>query len=506
MSSTAEELLTEGQLENIDISMFDIRLVPIDQVKIDPPETNPRLHTEESDRVLDTSVGEFGGQRGIVIDEDGNSLAGTGVLEAMKRKGATHVITLTPKDPRLKDKVLIAKVASDLTPEQQDRYRAVDNIAGEAGGWNHAVIEQMRDRGDLSEYRTHVDRILAARMHTDGEGSGGGEEDKDKGARVDEAAELAKKWGVRPGQIWEIPSQTARGDAHRIMCGDAAVPDDVEALMGGTRARGFFSDPPYAVDYDGSNHPHQWAGRSEEREKLREKLPEDVVAALDVQHDEVGEEEFDAGAVPDGLPVDVLTTAAFEEEFYGEWDKLTPEEAAKLWLDTCQLAVSVALMDDAAWYWCHASKHQALVEKIWNQVGAFMHQQIIWAKNRPVFTRSWAMWQHEPIMMGWKRGNRPPRVTKQYERTLWQIDTIPPGQHGLHPTEKPPELFARMMRQHCRPGEVCYEPFGGSHAQMVAGEACRVIVFSMEKNPKWVAVGLQRAADMGLHPAIVQER
>jgi hypothetical protein len=49
-----------------------------------------------------------------------------------------------------------------------------------------------------------------------------------------------------------------------------------------------------------------------------------------------------------------------------------------------------------AWYCWHASRRQAMLEACWEKAGAFVHQQIIWVKDRGVLTRSHYLWKHEP--------------------------------------------------------------------------------------------------------------
>jgi len=80
----------------------------------------------------------------------------------------------------------------------------------------------------------------------------------DPGAEVDRAEELRAKWDTARGQLWEIPSLSVPGKAHRLLCGDSTSAEDVTRLMAGERARLFATDPPYLVDYDGTNHPHKW--------------------------------------------------------------------------------------------------------------------------------------------------------------------------------------------------------------------------------------------------------
>ncbi len=42
---------------------------------------------------------------------------------------------------------------------------------------------------------------------------------------------------------------------HRLLCGDCTIVADVQRVMDGQRAVLFATDPPYLVDYDGTNHP-----------------------------------------------------------------------------------------------------------------------------------------------------------------------------------------------------------------------------------------------------------
>jgi DNA modification methylase len=70
-------------------------------------------------------------------------------------------------------------------------------------------------------------------------------------------AEPPRNPASRPGDLWIL------GD-HRLLCGDSTNHADVRRLMNGERAVLFATDPPYLVDYDGSNHPTRnkipWAG------------------------------------------------------------------------------------------------------------------------------------------------------------------------------------------------------------------------------------------------------
>ncbi|MCC6799227.1 MAG: site-specific DNA-methyltransferase [Anaerolineae bacterium] len=228
--------------------------------------------------------------------------------------------------------------------------------------------------------------------------------------------------------------------------------------MAGERAALFATDPPYLVDYDGTNHPHKW----NEPDKNKD-----------------------------------------WSESYQDWDDSTQGEA--LYDGFIQRAVELAIAPDAAWYCWHASRRQALLESIWQRYGAFVHQQIIWVKDRPILTRSWYMWQHEPCFFGWVKGQKPPRHADDYPPTVWTLPTVPAGERTDHPTSKPVELFSLPMRQHTVVGDVCYEPFAGSGSQHVAGEQTGRLVFGLELQPQYVAVILERLSGMGLAPRRVEE-
>lgn len=232
--------------------------------------------------------------------------------------------------------------------------------------------------------------------------------------------------------------------------------------MNGQRACLFATDPPYLVAYDGTNHPHKW-NASEELKRRKNKDWSDKYT--DVDNPELGEALYDA---------------------------------------FIKVAVAIAITENAGWYAWHASRNQALLEAVWNKYGAFVHQQIIWAKDRPILTRSWYMWGHEPCLFGWVKGNKPKRIADDYPSSVWSFPTAAPGETTDHPTQKPIELFAIPIRQHTVKGDICYEPFSGSGTQLCAAQLLGRVCYAMEKAPPFVAVALERLSEMGMKPKVVR--
>uniref|UniRef100_UPI00102C39AA DNA methyltransferase n=1 Tax=Candidatus Magnetaquicoccus inordinatus TaxID=2496818 RepID=UPI00102C39AA len=141
----------------------------------------------------------------------------------------------------------------------------------------------------------------------------------------------------------------------------------------------------------------------------------------------------------------------------------------------------------------HASKRQAMVEAVWEEMGAFVHQTIIWNKNTSILSRTHYLWKHEPCFFGWMRGNRPPRLEGSDNcTTVWDMKGLAGDERPEHPTPKPLEAFGIPMRQHVEKGGLCYEPFSGGGSQIMAGEANHRRVYAMEISPVYVDVAVQR--------------
>jgi DNA modification methylase len=250
---------------------------------------------------------------------------------------------------------------------------------------------------------------------------------------------------TKPGDLYEFGN-------HRLLCGDSTNAEDVRRVMKGERAILFATDPPYLVGYDGTNHPGQTKTKNTD----------------------------------------------WSETYGPTWDEADAAQNNELYDRYIKAAVAEAIDPHAAWYCWHASRRQRMVEDAWEKNGAFVHQQIIWAKpNRPILTRSWFLWAHEPCFMGWIKGNKPPRETSDYERSVWEIEGLNNDERPDHPTPKPLECFAVPMRQHTKKDGLCYEPFSGSGTQFIAGEQLGRRVYGLEISPAYCDVAVRRWLALG---------
>jgi hypothetical protein len=359
-----------GKCDGSDDVKPNVRVVSIAQLVLD--EKNANKGTKRGRELLGESLEKYGAARSVVVDRNNRVIAGNKTVEAARAAGMKSISVVETDGSSL---VAVQRGDLDLKRDKKARELAIaDNRVGEIDlEWNPEVLALLDV--DLKQFWNENELNVLLKDFRNTELSA-------PEPKLDQAAELQKKWKTRRGQIWEI------GD-HRLMCGDSANATDVSALMAGKTAKLCATDPPYLVSYDAKNHPSKnfsgknkdWKGRYADKQKTEPLGP-------------------------------------FYEAFLRQ-------------------ALAVCEANAAIYVW-HASQRQIEVEKAMRDCGILVHQQIIWVKNKPVLTHSFYMWQHEPCFFGWKQGNKPKRNPGDFPTTVWQIDVpVLPGVESRHPTEKP---------------------------------------------------------------------
>jgi len=228
---------------------------------------------------------------------------------------------------------------------------------------------------------------------------------------------------------------------HRLLVADATDPANLARLMGGEKAAVLATDPPYLVNYRADNHPNSWTGSPGSKDK-----------AWDDYHDPAAGAEFYRAFLAAALP---------------------------------------HLAPDAAIYQWHAEKRRSLVEAAWEACGLHLHQIIIWVKTRPVLGRSHYMWGHEPCAYGWRKGHEPGLRPPASATTVWGVGQAGEPK-GLHPTQKPVELFRRPIEYHTVAGDIVLDPFAGSGPAIIAAELTGRRAYCLEIDPAYAQAAIER--------------
>ena len=402
---------------------LQVQTVPLDKLVQDP--ANARSHSERNIRSIAASLKRFGQVEPLVVQKSRwRVVGGNGRVEAMRSLGWTEANV----------------VVLDLSDIEATSLAIALNRTAELATWDEdtlaRLLEEMQRSGELDPAwftEEELDNLLTE-LHG-GEGEGNGEDPGEQEPPADPV--------TTTGDLWIL-------GGHRLLCGDSTNPRDMERLMDGQTAVLLATDPPYLVDYDGTNHPaehHKKAGRKKTK-----------------SGNEVGNKHWDDYIDPEA-----------SVEFFEAWLRIA--------LEHCVERVPV--------YQWHATRRQALVEAAWERNDLLIHQAIIWAKPRGVLTRSHFMWQHEPCFYGWPEGKMPIKARRPSpdQTTIWEIGG---ESDGIHPTQKPLEVFTRPMKYHTRKDEICLEPFSGSGSQIIAGEKEERRVFAMEQSPAFVQAAILR--------------
>jgi len=259
---------------------------------------------------------------------------------------------------------------------------------------------------------------------------------------VDKAKEMLEKWGVERGQIWEIPGKAG---VHRVMCGDSTDAGDVELLLGGAEPYLMVTDPPYGVEYDPN-----W--RNEAAKKGQIGYAAGRIGQV------VNDDRTDWGDVFKAWPSQVLYS------------------------------------------WSPPGDHIIVTGKSILDAGFQIRSQIIWRKTMFAISRGHYHWRHEPCWYAVRKGKKAQWIGDRSQSTVWDIRLVDDdrGDKG-HGTQKPVECMARPIRNH--EGNVA-DPFVGSGTTVVAAEQEGRISFTMDVEPKYVAVVLERMTSHGLKPVM----
>ena len=376
--------------------MANEKIIYMKLSEIEPYENNPRFNEDSVDRVAN-SIKAFGFKQPIVVDANNVIIAGHTRYKAAKQIGLSDVPVI---------------VASDLSEDEVKAYRLADNKVGEASSWDFEALNielsELMDF-DMGQFGFEFDSIDEASLEDIVE---------------DEVPEEPENPESKLGDVYAL------GD-HLLMCGDSTSEEDVSILMAGDKASMVFTDPPWNVNYGGSNHP-KWKNRK-------------------IMNDSMETEDF------------------------------------KTFMDNVFARMKESIHPGAMTYVVMSAQEWGNLMLSLNENGFHWSSTIIWAKDTMVLGRKDYHPQYEPIWYGWEGSeSRLCPLTDRTQTDLWEIPR--PKKSDEHPTMKPVSLVARAVQNSSMKGDIILDLFGESGTTLIACEQTKRKCRMMELSPGYVDV------------------
>jgi len=390
--------------------LVTVEQVPIDLLRPDPG--NPRWIGQEELDSLERSIRQFGFVAPVLARrEDGTVIGGHQRLLAARRLGL----------------VTVPVTYLDLSIEQARLLNlALNKISG---SWDDQLLARMladlqASEADLSLSGFGQDELTNLLRSLDVRDKAERVEDFDLDSALEDASRTARS---KPGDLWALGE-------HRLLCGDATKPADVELLLTGSKASMAFTDPPYNVSL--GDHGGQQRGARKRR-----------------------------------IANDSMDPIAWET-FVRAWGR--------------NLLASV----DGAIYVAMSSKEMPLVSLVLAEEGGHWSDTIIWHKDRFVLGRADYQRAYEPIWFGWREGSSHHWCGDRDQDDVWEIAR--PSDAPLHPTMKPLSLMERAINNSSKPGDLVLDLFAGSGSTLIACERTGRRCSAVELDPRYADVILAR--------------
>ena len=405
-------------MSEIKVFARDYPMASID--KFIPYANNARTHSKEQINKLRSIYRGIGYGDPVEVDENFTILSGHGRVEAAKAEGM---------------KELPYVMLTGMTEAEKKAYILAVNRSALDAGWDEELlaveIDALQEMG-MDPLLTGFDEKELAALYAD-------ESEEAKDDEFDLSAALEKATFVNCGDIWTVGN-------HRLMCGDATKPEDVQKLMNGRRANLIVTDPPYGVSFKSSS-------------------------GLTIQNDSMKNEEFYT-----------FLLSAFQ-------------------------AAAAVLEKGGAAYVFHADTEGLNFRRAFVDAEFHLAGVCIWVKNSLVLGRSDYQWQHEPVLYGFLQNGKHfwSKEAGRKQTTIWNFDK--PKRNENHPTSKPIDLLAYPITNSSQENSIVLDTFGGSGSTMMACEQTGRVCYMMELDPKYASVILRRyVEDFGNADQVYVER
>jgi DNA modification methylase len=414
---------------------------------------NPRKNDHAIEQMASV-ITEFGFRIPVVAKSTGELVDGHLRLKAARKLGLTTVPVV---------------LADELTDVQIKAFRLLANRSATWGQWDDALLALEMEDLKLADFDLsltgfedgEIARLLADDVASD-------EVDQEQAVDEPDAADDVPDAPVVPvsrtGDVWALGS-------HRLICGDAADPQVIAALMDGEPASLCFTSPPYGSQRDYTHGIGDW-----------DALMQCAFARLPM-----------AG---DGQVLVNLGLIHRDNEFIPYWDGWLSWMRAQGWRRFAWYVWDQGPGMPGDWngrlapsfeFVFHFNREARRPNKIvpCKHAGQDSHLRADGS--------STAMRQKDGEVGGWSHAGQPTqdtRIPDSVIRIMRHKGKI--GQDIDHPAVFPVALSEHVMEAFSNPGDLVFDPFNGSGTSLLAAQRTSRQCRAVEIAPEYVDVAIRR--------------
>ena len=472
-----------------------IERMAIADLKLDP--NNARKHDNVNLEAIAGSLKQFGQRKPIVISQDLTVVAGNGTLTAAKTLGWTEIDSV--------------RVPADWDADRIKAFALADNRTAELAQWDTTILNLQIE--DLTDAGFHVEEfgfdLLSPVEET-------------KEIEETEIPDLAPK-RVTYGDLWKL------GD-HRLMCGDSTNKDDVAKLTNGEVAELLHADPPYGMgkEGDGVANDNLYKDKLDKFQMdwwraFRPYVAENGSAYIWGNAPELWRLWYQGGLgqsepltfrneitwhknLAQGINSDkhrmfptaterclffMLGVQGFNTNSDNYWEGWEPlrlyleGEMFSMGWNTRKLNEITGLKSTAS-HWVTKSQ--------WAFITKENYELIQKEAKGKAFKQD-----YEKLKQDYEKLKQDFYQTRAYfdnvhdnMTDVWNYDVVASSDRHGHATPKPVAMMARVMMSSLPEGGLCLEPFAGSGATLIGAEQTGRRCYTMEMNPEYCDVIIQR--------------
>ena len=196
---------------------------------------------EQGQQLMERSFKELGAGRSILLDRNGNIIAGNKSQQAAIAAGIKRVRVIETTGDEL---VAVKRTDVDIDSAEGRKMAYLDNLTTQVNlTWDETELQAVQadvEGFDIADFGFDIEDLPQVTFPT-GERQGEGEGKPQTEVKEDDFDPDAHyETKVKAGEVWQLGE-------HRLMCGDSTDADAVAKLMNGERADLVFTDPPYGM-------------------------------------------------------------------------------------------------------------------------------------------------------------------------------------------------------------------------------------------------------------------